>query len=147
MTTAKVQISVSLLEKLAGIKKEPIKKQQQRSIHPSQLQLPGFPLPVAQLGPGGHYAADSSLQQSLQQSRRIGELLLKAEEQEVAAVKQHADELIGRYSAAPRARACEQEQLACIECYQQHPTDALACSSLVDAFFACSQRAAGQLTS
>jgi hypothetical protein len=33
----------------------------------------------------------------LQQSRRVGELLLKAEEQEVAAVKQHADELIGQY--------------------------------------------------
>ncbi|KAF6251868.1 hypothetical protein COO60DRAFT_1556732 [Scenedesmus sp. NREL 46B-D3] len=146
MTTAKVQISVNLLEKLAGIKKEPSKKQQQRSLHPSQLQLPGFGLPLAQrMAPGGHYAADSSLQQSLQQSRRVGQLLLKAEEQEVAAVKQHADELIGQYSAAPRARACVQEQLACIECYQQNATDALACSSLVDAFLACSQRAAGQL--
>jgi hypothetical protein len=31
-----VQISVSLLEKLAGIKKEPTKKQQQHSAHPSQ---------------------------------------------------------------------------------------------------------------
>jgi hypothetical protein len=62
-----------------------------------RLQLPGFGLPLSQLPASGHYAADSSLQQSLQQSRRVGELLLKAEEQEVAAVKQHADELIGQY--------------------------------------------------
>ncbi|WIA39033.1 hypothetical protein OEZ86_005179 [Tetradesmus obliquus] len=148
MTTAKVQISVSLLEKLAGIKKEPTKKQQQHPSHPSQLQLPGFGLPLGQHVPAGaHFAADrdSSIQQSLQQSRRVGELLLKAEEQEVAAVKQHADKLIGRYSAAPRPRACVEEQLACIDCYQQHPSDALTCSSLVDAYVACAQQAAGQL--
>jgi hypothetical protein len=69
-----------------------------------RLQLPGFGLPLAQHVPAGaHYAADSSLQQSLQQSRRVGELLLKAEEQEVAAVRQHADELIGRYRCAAAA--------------------------------------------
>lgn len=55
-----------------------------------------FGLPVVQRPPA-HLQADTSLQQSIQQSNRVGELLLKSEEQEVAAVRQRADELIAQY--------------------------------------------------
>jgi hypothetical protein len=68
-----------------------------------QLGLPGLPRDLAAAaaaaagGSSSHGQLDSSLQQAIQSSRRVGELLLKSEEQEVAAVQQRAQELVQQY--------------------------------------------------
>jgi len=66
-----------------------------------QLGLPGLPRDLAAAAAAGgsasHGQLDSSLQQAIQSSRRVGELLLKSEEQEVAAVQQRAQELVQQY--------------------------------------------------
>lgn len=63
------------------------------------LGLPTLPPELGGAGPlvPAAAAADAGLRQALATSRRVGELLLKSEEQEAAAVQQHADSLVQRY--------------------------------------------------
>eukprot|EP00775_Hariotina_reticulata_P001321 gene1321-1665_t len=112
------------------------------------LGLPSLPRDLAAAAAGGtagHGQLDRSLQQAIQSSRRVGELLLKSEEQEVAAVQQRAQELVQQYSTNTRPEPCTSEKLSALGCYQQHPQDVLKCASLVDAYAACAAHAAGQL--
>ncbi|KAF8064650.1 hypothetical protein HT031_003451 [Scenedesmus sp. PABB004] len=158
MTTAKVQISVSLLEKLAGIRKEPARGPhagQHRA--PPGLQQLAFGPPLLGHpphhhgggGPGGGGAADgSALRASLAQSQRVGALLLKAEAEELAAVQARAQELVNAYSTTTQpALSCGAERQAVLDCYAQQPGGALQCAALVDAYAACARGAAGRLMS
>ncbi len=45
----------------------------------------------------GPLATDAALQHQIKQSQRVGTLLLKAEDDETAAVQQRAEELIQQY--------------------------------------------------
>lgn len=65
----------------------------------------GFGIPLVPHIPQ-HHAADAALstdavlQRQIKQSQRVGALLLKAEEQELEAVQQRADELLQQYRYA-----------------------------------------------
>lgn len=69
-------------------------------------------------------------------------MLLKAEDAELAAVGQLADELVAREFAAPaRPRPCQQQADDCVRCYAEHAADPLACAPAVDAYAACARAA------
>lgn len=71
--------------------------------HQPSRRLPlGFGIPLVPHIPHHHTAEgpigpDAALQRQIKQSQRVGTLLLKSEEDEVAAINQRADELIQQY--------------------------------------------------
>eukprot|EP00879_Flechtneria_rotunda_P005024 GHRR01005300.1.p1 GENE.GHRR01005300.1~~GHRR01005300.1.p1 ORF type:complete len:145 (+),score=53.83 GHRR01005300.1:221-655(+) len=144
MTAARVSISVALLEKLGGIKKEAPAKPKQKA--PAGLPHLPLGLPVVPPQLAAPFSAPES-QYQLRQSKRVGELLLKAEEHEVAAVKQRADELIQQYGTPCRPAPCASEQEACLSCYKENTKDVLKCAQVVAAYSACAQQALSQVFS
>ncbi|CAL5227716.1 g10726 [Coccomyxa viridis] len=84
---------------------------------------------------------DPHLEQALQQSRRVGDLLLKNEEQETAEISRLAADLLDREYRAPlKEPPCLKEREACIQCYKENVKDALKCQDAVRAYSQCSQR-------
>ncbi|KAI8476500.1 MAG: hypothetical protein J3K34DRAFT_400593 [Monoraphidium minutum] len=149
MESVKIQISIKLLEKLAGIKQEH-KPQRRQARGPPQLPgipgLAGLALPPGGLDPGA-FSLEPELRGALVPSRRVGLLLLKAEDTEMGKVAAAADELIAReYSVPVREVPCQGEQAAVVDCYQAHKEGAWACSGLVDAYAACAAAAYQNVT-
>lgn len=86
--------------------------------------------------------ADASLARALESSRRVGMLLLKHEDEELARIGALADELVAREYAAPsRPRPCQQQADDCVRCYAEHAADPLACAAAVRAYGECAQAA------
>lgn len=81
---------------------------------------------LPQLGPpdlGGGLALEPELRGALAASRRVGGLLLKAEEREAAAIAVAAQKLLGSTAAAPaRPMPCGAERAATVECYGRNGT-------------------------
>ncbi|KAK9792073.1 hypothetical protein WJX73_008922 [Symbiochloris irregularis] len=85
---------------------------------------------------------DRELQQALQRSRRAGDLLLKAEEDEVAAVNQLVSDLLQKeYRGPVREAPCRREHAKCLQCYQHNPADPLKCATAVQAYAQCAHAA------
>ena len=81
---------------------------------------------------------DPQLQQALETSSRIADLLLKNEQEELQRVSSYAQQLIDHeYRAPAREMLCKAEQAACLSCYQQHPDVRSATSGHV--FVTCLQ--------
>jgi hypothetical protein len=87
-------------------------------------------------------AGDRALAAALERSRRVGGLLLRHEDAELAAVGQLAEELVQREFATPsRPRPCAQQADDCVRCYAEHADDSLACAPAVEAYGACAKAA------
>ncbi|PSC69439.1 cytochrome c oxidase assembly [Micractinium conductrix] len=100
------------------------------------------PTQQAELSDAALAAGDASLAAALQRSRRVGGLLLRHEEAELAAANQLADELVAREFAAPsRPHPCSQQADDCVRCYTEHASDSLACAAAVEAYGACAKAA------
>ena len=103
------------------------------------------PTQQAELSDAALAAGDASLAAALQRSRRVGGLLLRHEEAELAAANQLADELVAREFAAPsRPHPCSQQADDCVRCYTDHPSDTLAFAAAVEAYGACAKAAVPQ---
>ncbi|KIZ06621.1 hypothetical protein MNEG_1323 [Monoraphidium neglectum] len=141
---AQIQISIKLLEKLAGIKREEPQQQRRPQRGPQGAGLGRLPLTPPDMTA---FSLDPELRGALAASRRVGSLLLKAEEQEMEKVAAAADDLIRReYSTPAREVPCQRERDACINCYQHHKQDAWACAEMVDAYASCASAAYQDLT-
>mmetsp|Transcript_924 Transcript_924/g.2820 ORF Transcript_924/g.2820 Transcript_924/m.2820 type:complete len:172 (+) Transcript_924:160-675(+) len=89
----------------------------------------------------------AALAGDLNRSRRVGGLLLRHEDDELAQVQQYAEELLDHeYRAPSRKPPCVADRDACLACYTSHPKDPLACASSVSAYKACAQSAFAQVT-
>lgn len=92
-------------------------------------------------------AGDARVSRSLLATKRVGDLILKNEEEELAAARQLADELLKReYYAPARPVACLQQRQACVDCYQAHAGDPLKCAAQVQAYSQCAQAAFAALS-
>jgi len=140
-----IQISKGLLYKLAGVK-DPNKQQKQQQV-PQPSAPPQLKLPPLLRGELSHpFLADKESRQLLAQSKRVGGLLLKQEEQELQQIEQHAQELLDQQHKNPvRPEPCQGEKLACLTCYQEHAKDPLACAGLVQQYSACAKAVRGSL--
>uniref|UniRef100_A0A7S0RHF0 CHCH domain-containing protein n=1 Tax=Chlamydomonas leiostraca TaxID=1034604 RepID=A0A7S0RHF0_9CHLO len=128
-----VTYTVGLIDKLAGIKK-PEKADAKTSPGASQpVMLHPELLAMKQ--------QDRSLAHALARSKRVGDALLKAEEEELSKIQALEGELLSKYSFPIKARPCQQEEAACVNCYSQHSDDPLKCGGLVDAYFQCANKA------
>ncbi|CAK0751520.1 hypothetical protein CVIRNUC_002074 [Coccomyxa viridis] len=83
---------------------------------------------------------DPRMEDALQQSQRMGDLLLKHEQQETAEISRLAADLIDREYRAPlKDPPCLKEREACIQCYKANADDALRCRDAVSAYSQCAQ--------
>ncbi|KAK3251436.1 hypothetical protein CYMTET_39225 [Cymbomonas tetramitiformis] len=98
-------------------------------------QIPYSPLPS--------FPQDSGADSSLQPSVRKGNMLIKAESEELPKVKGLVDELLEReYRPPERPPPCSTEREACLSCYLTNPQEPFKCSPMVDAFSACAKNLA-----
>ena len=94
---------------------------------------------VARASEGGKYPG---LEAALEGSLRIGNMLLKREEEELTLVKQYADELSTNHFALPaNEMPCAKEREMCTECYTTNNTEPLKCASVVSSYATCSREA------
>ncbi|KAG1659801.1 hypothetical protein FOA52_002137 [Chlamydomonas sp. UWO 241] len=129
-----VEISVGVIEKLAGLKKPPQK--QSLGAGPSSSPFSYGNPEVATLS-----KTDAALSKALAVSRRVGSLLLKAEEAEVATVKRYSEDLLSKHSFPVKDEPCGSQRDAAVGCYEANPGDTLKCSAQVKAYEACSAAA------
>ncbi|KAK9863453.1 hypothetical protein WJX84_012093 [Apatococcus fuscideae] len=95
----------------------------------------GKGLPVAHMQ---EEEPDEHIQHALERSRRVGQLLLRREQDELETVKQYADDLIQNEYRLPQNEApCSQQRDGCLQCYQDHEQDCWRCKPEVDAYTAC----------
>jgi hypothetical protein len=82
------------------------------------------------------------LDHAIARSFRVGELLLKNEQAELAAVRERASEAQSRHQMM-RARntPCVAEREACRVCYETNAEDTLRCGNEVAAYDACARAA------
>eukprot|EP01025_Chloroclados_australasicus_P063452 TRINITY_DN8398_c0_g1_i1.p3 TRINITY_DN8398_c0_g1~~TRINITY_DN8398_c0_g1_i1.p3 ORF type:complete len:155 (-),score=8.38 TRINITY_DN8398_c0_g1_i1:158-622(-) len=80
------------------------------------------------------------VQSALSTSRKVGNLLLKHEEAELAKVRAQAAALLSTKSTQGPKRCCAAEREACTACYAQFPGDELQCTGAVAAYEACARR-------
>ncbi|KAK2080107.1 hypothetical protein QBZ16_002503 [Prototheca wickerhamii] len=84
---------------------------------------------------------DRALAHALEQSHRVGRMLLKAEDAELAQVQKLADELIAsEYNAPSKPVPCKDAAKAAKECYLAHASNPLACAAAVDAYAQCTSQ-------
>lgn len=82
------------------------------------------------------------LERALERSRRVGDMLLQREEEELRKIEELAEELIARqYKAPARERPCKDQAAACLACYESHPEDPTLCYDAVEAYAACTRQA------
>ena len=85
---------------------------------------------------------DRSLVRAIERSRRVGSLLLKREDEELAAVGALADELLAQeYQAPARPPPCQEQAAECLHCYTEHAGDTLKCAAAVHAYSDCTHKA------
>lgn len=116
------QVTQTLLEQLAGREPpkrrilKPLKQQQQEQLR----------------------RIDPKLASALQTSRRVGDVLIKIEDEEMLKVQQLADVMLhSEYAAPARPPFCQQEAAACLQCYEQNQSDPLKCRDAVAAYSRC----------
>lgn len=86
------------------------------------------------------------LQRALERSTRVGDLLLAREDEELEQINALAEEMINKeYSAPSRARPCQGEASACLQCYEANPENPTACAETVQAYSTCARQAASTL--
>ena len=85
------------------------------------------------------------LQRALQSSQRVGDYLLTREEEELAKIKQLAEELVAsKYKAPSKERPCQAQAAACLQCYEV-TADPTLCAKHVETYSTCARSAASQL--
>lgn len=85
---------------------------------------------------------DQELRQALEESKMAGELLLKAEGEELKRVRQFANDLIQKeYSVPSQEAPCLQQQEDVLNCYTAHRENPLVCGGAVDAYAQCADLA------
>jgi hypothetical protein len=68
----------------------------------------------------------------------VGDLLLRRERDETAAISHLAQELLDKeYRTPSRELRCSAERDACLQCYLQNAASPLNCAAQVDAFARC----------
>ena len=82
------------------------------------------------------------LDHALARSLRVGELLLKNEEAELALTRERASEMQSRHHLVHvKAAPCVAEREACRVCYETNADDTLRCGHEVAAYDACARAA------
>jgi hypothetical protein len=72
----------------------------------------------------------------------VGELLLRREREETAAISHLAQELLDKeYRTPTRELRCSAERAACLQCYTDSAAGPLACTAQVEAFAKCADAA------
>jgi len=100
------------------------------------LQKPSLPDPEPE-PEIDHFA---HLRTYLNNSEEVGGLLLKVEDEELPKVADRVKELsTNEYLAPVRPPVCQDAKDACLQCYQQHPAEPLACAGAVAAYSACTK--------
>mmetsp|Transcript_19077 Transcript_19077/g.26418 ORF Transcript_19077/g.26418 Transcript_19077/m.26418 type:complete len:157 (+) Transcript_19077:202-672(+) len=130
-----VRVTAKLLDNLNGEKtlSEASRSDDEPAQDPPRVTLPSQLLYLQQR---------SSATQPLPPSKRVGDMLLKHEEEEIVKVQQLAKELVDKEFKAPlRPIPCSDEKAACVYCYQLNSTDPLLCAEKVSAFSQCAQDA------
>jgi hypothetical protein len=85
---------------------------------------------------------DGQVARALERSRRIGDMLLAREEEELQKIQSLAEELINRELRIPsNGRPCEDKAAGCLRCYQEHAENPLACAEFVEAYRLCANQA------
>lgn len=116
----------------------PLSRHPVSSLHPP----PSRPREDAEAAALAAARQDRDLAHALDRSRRVGGLLLKAEDEELGRVGALADELLAREYASPqRARACQAEAADSVRCYADNADNPLACGAAVEAYSACAKAA------
>ena len=86
------------------------------------------------------------LQRALERSTRVGDFLVIREEEELAQINALAEDLINKqYSAPSRARPCQGQAAACLQCYESNHENPTACAEAVNAYSTCAREAASSL--
>ncbi|CAL8462414.1 g1947 [Coccomyxa elongata] len=135
-----VRVTIDLLNQLSGQPRSKSSDAAGRSIRDTVGQPEEESLVVLR--------RDPKLQEALRHSRRVGDMLLKVEEQEMAKVNQLTDDLLKKEYRAPlRETPCLQEREACLQCYKNNSQDVLKCADAVAAYAACAQQAVAMASS
>lgn len=141
-----VRITHQLLDSLDGTRK--VKEEVVQESEAPLPRLPSFNAPVPFMQqqrkpepePEPEEDPFAHLRTYLINSEKVGDLLLKVEAEEWSKVQQRAQELAdAAYMAPNNPPPCQPEHNACLDCYQQNPTNALLCSDAVSAYSACTQ--------
>ncbi|KAG7666893.1 hypothetical protein Ndes2526B_g04619 [Nannochloris sp. 'desiccata'] len=83
------------------------------------------------------------LRRALERSHRVGDLLLAREDEELEQIDQLAEEIIKKENSQPsRARPCQSEAAACLQCYKLNSENPTVCESAVNAYSTCAREAA-----
>jgi len=142
-----IRINKRLLDSLDDRRKKQTRMEATEGVPPppATLTLPyRFPLPTAELvdRSGGMDDQMVFLRRKLQYSKKVGNLLIKHEDEELPKVQQQVQELMDKqYKAPMRAPPCAAEKGACLACYQAFPDDPLRCAEAVAAFSKCAKQA------
>lgn len=84
----------------------------------------------------------SQLQKALSRSRRVGDMLLAREDEELQKIESLAQELIEREQPMASGEApCQAESEACLKCYLENSDNPTVCSEAVQRYSQCAHRA------
>lgn len=139
-----IRISKSLLDQLNG--KAPLPRRAPVTIGGGSIaqavRPPPAALPSAEAEAAALARQDRGLAQAVERSRRVGSLLLKREDEELAKVGALAEELLAKeYQAPSRPLPCQEQAAECLRCYTEHTSDTLLCADAVRAYSDCSRQA------
>lgn len=140
-----VKITQGLLEQLQG--KQAPKHAPQSLIPPAMLQPKGQQAFIQRPSDVEQQTTelireDAAVRRALEGSRRVGDMLVKAHQQEAQQITQLADELMKKeYIAPTREAPCQREQQACLDCYRNNKTAPTKCAELVQGYSKCAQSA------
>mmetsp|Transcript_8718 Transcript_8718/g.15079 ORF Transcript_8718/g.15079 Transcript_8718/m.15079 type:complete len:146 (+) Transcript_8718:75-512(+) len=126
-----ITFTTGLIEKLAGVRR--LTPPQTHAPEPRPLMMHPEILALKQ--------KDAQLAKALTSSKRVGHLLVKAEEEESLKIQQLGQELLQQYRFDPRPVPCQQERDACVECYSGNTQSPWRCEALVDAYSQCASQA------
>jgi len=83
------------------------------------------------------------LKRALERSRRVGDMLLAREDEELEQIDQLAEEIIKKeYRSPSRERPCQSEAAACLQCYEMNSENPTVCETAVNAYSSCAREAA-----
>ena len=137
MEDFRITISRGLLQQLAGIKREPA------------FKPPPPPTPqISKVRKETLEAIkqDQDIRAALGRAKRVGDLLLKREEEERRKVDEMASRMLQREHRPPRGVPCEEEKSRCLTCYQERtPELAFQCSKYVDEYARCAEKVLGEV--
>jgi len=125
-----VTISKTFVENLRGEK---------RVQSPSKLEAP----PKSRADPDtvAYLREHAELRHAVRKSRRVGDLLLKRESEELEKIKQKADQLSNHaVTRHPTSDSCLAARIAVQQCCQSNPAEIAKCSELIESYSSCANK-------